>query len=128
LDDLIFAAKRLDLLGMKIQFTKEMNQFYWDAFQNQRDAKRVESDLNEIGEINGRLEDLRDATTELRSFYARLWVQQYQPYWLDNVLVRYDNLASLYQNKIEKITAIREQADGTHSLPSPEELGFYWKQ
>ncbi|MFZ0478514.1 MAG: beta-N-acetylhexosaminidase, partial [Terriglobales bacterium] len=42
--DMLFAAWRLDTLGMKIQFTSEMNSYYWDAYQNQSDPARVEHD------------------------------------------------------------------------------------
>lgn len=128
LEALIFAAKRLDLLGMKIQYTGEINRFYWDASQNQKDEDRVEQDLEEIAEIDGRLQDLRDATTELRGLYAQAWNEEYRPYWLDNVLIRYDNLASLFQKKIDEVLAARRQYYDSHSLPPPEELGFYWKQ
>jgi hypothetical protein len=37
LGDMEVAAWRFDTLGMKIQFTEEINKFYWDAFQNQAD-------------------------------------------------------------------------------------------
>ena len=66
LDDMLLAAWHLDTLGMKIQFTSEISHFYWDAYQNQTDATRAQSDLDEIVDINGRLQSLRDAITELR--------------------------------------------------------------
>ena len=57
---MIFAAWRLDALGMKIQFANEINHFYWDAYRNHKDGDRVNNDLEEISAINARLEDLRD--------------------------------------------------------------------
>lgn len=47
-DHLIFAAMRLDLLGMKIQFASEISKYYWDSYLNMSDRGRVSNDLNEI--------------------------------------------------------------------------------
>ncbi|HSE35662.1 MAG TPA: beta-N-acetylhexosaminidase, partial [Blastocatellia bacterium] len=56
LEYLIFAALRLDMLGMKIQFANEISKYYWDAYLNMGDRARVRRDLNEISSINARLE------------------------------------------------------------------------
>jgi hypothetical protein len=123
--DMILAAWRWDALGMKIQFTQEINNFYWDAFQNPTDAERVGNDLEEITAINARLEDLRDATTRLSQMYREAWLREYEPYWLDNVLVRYDTLAREFQTKIVAVRQARRQYDATKTLTPPQELGFY---
>ena len=127
LKDMAFAARRLDALGLKIQFTSEIDRFYWDAYENQSDGTRVEGDLDEIMGINGRLESLRDAITELRKMYIEAWNRENRPYWLDNVLVRYDNLASEVQAKIVAVQEAGRQYDTTKSLPAPEQLGFSLK-
>jgi two-component SAPR family response regulator len=119
------AAWRFDTLGMKIQFTEEINKFYWDAFQNQTDGDRVGNDLEEITAINARLEDLRDSTTRVREMYRKAWLQEDRPYWLDNVLVRYDNLAREFQAKIVAVRQARRQYYATKALTPPQELGFY---
>jgi len=125
LADLILAAWRWDTLGMKAQFTLEINQFYWDAFKNQTDVDRVDNDLAEITDINARLEDLRDATTRLSDLYRQAWLREYNPFWLENVLVRYDTLAREYQSKIVAVRQVRRQYDSTKTLAPPQELGFY---
>jgi len=125
LDDMIFAAWRLDMLGMKIQFTGEMNHYYWDAFQNQSDGDRVNHDLEEISAINARLEDLRDATTHLRGMYEKAWLRENRPYWLPNVLVRYDHLADQFQAKILAVREAQRQYWAEKTLPPPQQLGFY---
>ena len=122
---MILAGWRWDALGMKIEFTKEINNFYRDAFLNQTDAHRVDEDLWEITGINARLEDLRDATTRLEQLYREAYIQEYGSYWLDNVLVRYDDLARLFQQKIVAVRQVRRQYDTTKTLPQPEQLGFY---
>ena len=125
LADLTLAAWRWDALGMKAEFTQEINKFYWDAFQNQTDADRVGNDLEEITAINARLEDLRDATTRLSRMYREAWLREYSPYWLDNVSVRYDTLAREFQKKIVAVRQARRQYDATKTLTQPQELGFY---
>jgi hexosaminidase len=125
LADMILAAWRWDALGMKAEFTQEINKFYWDAFQNQTDADRVGNDLEEITAINARLEDLRDATTRVSQMYREAYLREYGPYWLDNVLVRYDDLAREFQKKIVAVRQARRQYDATKTLTQPPELGFY---
>ena len=125
LDYLIFAAIRLDMLGMKIQFANEISKFYWDAYLNMSDRARVRRNLNEIASINGRLEDLRDATTRLRGLYSELWLKENRPYWLGNVQVRYDNLASLFQARIQSVQAAQRQYRAEQVLPTPQQMGFF---
>ncbi len=125
LDYLVFAAMRLDLLGMKIQFANEISKYYWDAYLNMSDRSRVRRDLNEITSINARLEDLRDATTRLRALYSELWLKENRPYWLGNVQVRYDNLASLFQSKIQSVQAAEQQYRQQQVLPTPQQMGFF---
>jgi hypothetical protein len=125
LDDMILAAWRLDMLGMKIQFTSEIKHFYWDAYQHLTDGDRVENDLEEITAINARLEDLRDATTRLRGMYERAWLRENRPYWLGNVLVRYDLLAQMFQGKIVAVRDAQRQYWMQKTLPSPQQLGLY---
>ncbi len=127
LDDMLLAAWHLDTLGLKIQFTSEISHFYWDAYQNQADKIRVQNDMDEIIDINGRLESLRDSITEIRKMYADGWARENNPYWLDNVLVRYDNLASEVQAKIGAVQQAERQYETTKNLPAPEQLGFFLK-
>jgi hexosaminidase len=125
LADMKLAAWRWDALGMKVEFTQEINKFYWDAFQNQADGDRVGNDLEEITAINARLEDLRDATTRLSQMYREAWLREYSPYWLGNVMVRYDDLAREFQNKIVAVRQAHRQYEATKTLAQPQELGFY---
>jgi hypothetical protein len=127
LDDMLLAAWHLDTLGMKIQFTSEISRYYWDAYQNQADKTRAQNDLDEIVDINGRLESLRDAITELRKMYVEGWARENYPYWLENVLVRYDYLASEVQAKIVVVQQAERQYWTTKTLPPPEQLGFFLK-
>lgn len=125
IDSMILAAHRLDLLGMKIQFSAEISRAYWDAFLNQGDRARVNRDLREIDAVNARLQDLRDATTRVRGMYEKAWLAENRPYWLQNVLVRYDVMAQGYQQKINAMKVAQAQYNERGSLPSPESMGFF---
>jgi len=125
LDDMILAGWRLDALGMKVQFANEIGHFYLDAYQNQADPQRVEDAFEDINAMNGRLQDLRDSTTHLRKMYEEAWLRENRPYWLDNVLVRYDNLAIEIQQKIVAAHQAQRQYNNQKTLPPPESLGFY---
>jgi hexosaminidase len=127
LDDMLLAAWHLDTLGLKIQFTSEISRYYADAFQNQTDNARAQGDLDEIVDINGRLESLRDAITQMRKMYIAGWARENHPYWIDNVLVRYDNLALEIQAKIVAVQAAQRQYWANKTLPPPEQLGFFLK-
>jgi hexosaminidase len=127
LDDMLLAAWHLDTLGLKIQFTAEISRYYWDAYQNPADGTRVQHDLDEIVDINGRLQSLRDAITEMRRMYSDGWMRENRPYWLGNVLVRYDSLAYEIQGKIIAVQAAQRQYWTLKTLPAPEQLGFFLK-
>ena len=124
---MLLAAWHLDTLGLKIQFTSEISRYYADAFQNQTDNTRAQGDLDEIVDINGRLQSLRDAVTQMRKMYVDGWNRENHPYWLDNVLVRYDNLAMEVQAKIIAVQAAQRQYWSNKTLPPPEQLGFFLK-
>ncbi len=127
LEDMLFAAWRIDALGMKVQYAKEINASYWDAFLNQADPHRVENDFAEISDTNGRLEDLRDVSTRLRADYEKAWLRENRPYWLGNVLVRYDAMAIQMQSKAWAMHDAYQQYSLTKTLPAPERMGMYWK-
>ncbi len=127
LESMELAGWRLDTLGMQMQFTVEINAYYWDAYQHQEDGGRVHRDIREMTGINARLEDLRDAITRVKGLYARTWAGENRAYWLENVLVRYDLQASRYQQKIGEVEAAWRQYRATKTLPAPESLGFHLK-
>jgi hypothetical protein len=83
--------------------------------------------MDEIVDINGRLQSLRDAITEVRKMYVEGWSRENLPYWRDNVLVRYDNLTAEVQQKIVVVQAAQRQYWTSKTLPAPESLGFFLK-
>ena len=125
LDDLLFAAKRLDMLGMKFEYTQEMSEAYWAAFTDMQKTSNVMRNLETLSSINGDLQDLREGLTELRDEYTKRWLAENGESWLGNVSVRYDSAAGNIQRKIEVIDGLEEGFSTLGELPPPESLGFY---
>jgi len=125
MDDLIFGAKRLDFFGMKLEYTTEMSDAYWDAFTNMGDSRRVYRNLETLSSMNGDLQDLREGFTSLRDEYAQRWRAENRGFWLGNVTIRYDTMASEVQSKINAINVLEDNYSRLGQLPSPESLGFF---
>lgn len=124
---MIFAARRLDAFGMEVELTAELNRFYWETFRNQSDKETRRFNLREMTGTNGRLEDLKDSAVELRAQYEKLWMEEYRPDWIGNVLVRYDRMAGRYEAKIAEVHQAFDRFQTSGALPQPESLGFYLK-
>lgn|GEM_PF-185285 len=125
LPDLIFAAQRLDTLGMKFEYTQEMNRLYWNAYMDMANRQQVENDLIGISSTNGRMEDLREKVMQLRAMYTERWRTENRSAWLGDVLVRYDALAGTVQNEITRMTEIQNEFSSEGILPPPESAGFF---
>lgn len=55
------------------------------------------------------------------------WHNENLSYWLDKVLVRYNNLAEEIQAKIMAMQAAQRQYWTIKALPTPESLGLFLK-
>ena len=75
--------------------------------------------------MNGLVQDLRDSTNELKELYRAAWLAENRPYWLDNVLVRYEAEALYWQDKSRLFTRVAQEYGATKILPAPEALGIY---
>jgi len=125
LDFLRLAARRLDYLGMKVQFGARIAELYRDALNHQADAARVGRNLSRINSTNGLLQDLRDYANQIKALYRAAWLTENRPYWLDNVLARYDAEVLYWVEKSRQITAAAQQYSASKKLPEPEKLGMY---
>jgi len=120
LDSLRLAAKRLDYLGMKVQFGLRIGELYRQAL-----AKESPHGLSRINSTNGFVQDLRDYANELKALYRAAWLNENRPYWLNNVLVRYDFEVLQWVGRSRLFTEAFEQYAITKGLPQPEELGLH---
>ncbi len=122
LDAIDMGARRMDFIGMKFQLADEIAQLYANAGEP---GGNPGHDLNEISSrINGRAQDLRDGYVLGRELYEKSWLAENRPYWLHNVLNRFDASAQLWIARGDKINQARSVLSRTKKLPPPEELGF----
>jgi hypothetical protein len=120
-------ARRIDLIGMKFQLSDEMRSAYAQAYAMQSDPKHETATrelLYSITSMNGRCQDLRDAYSALKGLYRDSWLAENRPYWLDNVLVRYDLRIQLWQQRGEAINTLIDQWQDTRKLPPAQQAGI----
>jgi len=120
-------ARRIDFIGMKFQLAEEMSDAYAKAYALKDDKEhRTETRelLSSISSMNGRCQDLRDAYSMLKNFYRENWLAENRPYWLDNVLVRYDLRIQMWQQRGEQIERLKNEWQQTGTLPNADAIGI----
>ena len=121
LDAMALGARKIDFIGMKFQFADEIVAMY--ARASDTAAKSPGRDLADITGINGRIQDIRDGYSLIRDEYERAWGRENRPYWLHNVLARYDLATQLWIGRGDRIDQARQQWYRTRKLPPAAELG-----
>jgi hexosaminidase len=125
LDALEMGARRMDFIGMKFELADEISRFYTHAYDTVQVGGNPGHDLGEItSNINARSQDLRDGYVLGRELYEKSWLAQNKPYWLYNVLNRYDIAAQLWIQRADKVGQARSAYGRTKKLPGPEEMGI----
>lgn len=127
LADLELAALKIDALGMRLQYAREISDRYEDAVAIQQgagDRRGLYGDLSDIDSTNGRLQDLRDYTTRLRELYKERWLAENLPDWLPNMLQLYDRDSQLWQEMISKFMQLHVDLAPGKTLPPPDSLGL----
>jgi hypothetical protein len=120
-------ARRIDFIGMKFQLSEEMSEAYAKAYAL-KDDKKHETETREllysISSMNGRCQDLRDGYSMLKNLYRDTWLQENRPYWIDNVLVRYDLQIQKWQKRGDDVNTLIEEWHDTKTLPTAAEFGI----
>jgi hypothetical protein len=128
LDAIELGARRLDFLGMKFQFADEVTRIYARVYAISRDSAQQRTlqwyDLADITGINGRLQDLRDGYTLTRELHERAWRAENRPFWLQNVLARYDLSTQLWLQRADQMQRARQEWARTRRLPPASEIGI----
>ena len=124
LDYLRLAARRLDYLGFKALYARQIADLYQEAYDNPEDRKLARRALSRIDNINGLLQDGRDFSTALRKDYRAAWLAENRPYWLANVLALYDRETRMWIDKISEFQLLRYNYRRQKKLPPPETLGL----
>ena len=114
-------ARRMDFIGMKFQFADEVVAMYDRAADTT--SKSPSRDLADITGVNGRLQDLRDGYSLIRDEYEKAWLRENRPYWLHNVLARYDLTTQLWMERGDRINLARQEWYRSHRLPAAASLG-----
>jgi hypothetical protein len=115
-------ARRMDFIGMKFQFADDIRNAYAHAADTT--MKNGTRELGDISGANGRLQDLRDGYGLTRELYEAAWRRENRPYWLQNVLARYDMAMQLWIGRAERFAAARSEMSRTTRLPSFEAAGI----
>jgi hypothetical protein len=125
LDAMAMGARRLDFIGMKFQLADEIVRLYAHAVDTAAAGGNPGHDLSEIASsINSRTQDLRDGYVLGRELFDQSWKAENRPYWLYNVLNRYDLAAQLWIQRLDKVNQARAEFGRTRKLPSAESLGI----
>lgn len=127
LDALELGARRLDFIGQKFETADEIGSIYNQAYAWQYDQEKslsISRMLWNISGVDGFCEDMRDGYSATRAGYADLWLRENRPYWLQNVLVRYDLAIQLWTLRGNHFLSTRSRWNEHHTLPSPAELGI----
>ena len=115
-------ARRMDFIGMKFQFADEVVAMYDRAADTT--SKAPQRDLADITGVNGRLQDLRDGLSLIRDEYEKAWLRENRPYWLHNVLARYDLATQLWMERADRISLARQEWYRSRKLPPAASLGI----
>lgn len=125
LDAIEMGARRLDFIGMKFQLSDEIVRLYKHALDTLAVGGNPTHDLTEIASsINSRTQDLRDGYVLGRELYEKSWRAENRPYWLGNVLNRFDLGAQLWIQRLDKVNQARATYNRTRRLPSADEVGL----
>ena len=120
-------ARKLDFIGQKFETADTIAGLYRQAYAWQGDAantKQIGSELYTISGNNGLCEDMRDGYGYTRLGFSNLWLRENRPYWLQNVLVRYDLAMQMWVQRSARFREAREHWRDHHKLPSPDEVGI----
>jgi hexosaminidase len=126
-DAIELGARRLDFIGQKFETADLIASLYTQMYGWQNDpqkAQQINGTFYTISGANGLCEDLRDGYSYGRLMFADLWMRENRPYWLQNVLVRYDLSMQLWVQRSTQFRAAQFAWRTEHRLPAPSELGI----
>ena len=127
LDAMEMGARRIDFIGYKFEVAQEIADGYGRAYKAQSDPvtrRSINRELGAITGVNGECQDLREGYGLTRELFRHAWLQENRPYWLDNVMARYDLSMQLWIRRANRFGEAASQYRQTHVLPRPEEVGL----
>ncbi|MCA1632301.1 MAG: family 20 glycosylhydrolase [Acidobacteria bacterium] len=123
-DAAIFAARRLDHLGRRMQVVEQFSRDYWNAYLNLGDRRKVRRLRSYTGAVYNSFREMAEELTLLRAAYREQWLRENRPYWLDSILARYDLAVSRWLARGKQLEDLLREYEQTSTLPSPAEFGL----
>jgi hypothetical protein len=126
-DAIDLGAHKFDFIGQKFETADAIAKVYNQAYTWQADgqnAKLVSGLVGSISGTDGLCEDIRNRYSYTRLQYGQLWLRENRPYWLQNVLVRYDLATQLWTLRSARFVAAHEQWHQHRTLPAPADMGI----
>jgi len=119
LDYFLFGARRMELIGQRLLDRLEAASAYQVAY---------EGPVKEAAPMLEKAETLirknRDAHQALGRQFTELWRRENRPYALDWTMRRFQTVVSRYEAMVERLAAIRKDAQAGKPLPSPKQVGL----
>ncbi len=103
-----FAARRFDYLGQKAIYAKYISDLYTQAQSQSTDSTAVHQALSRARDL---MDDMGHQTIALRDEYQKLWTGENTPYYLGNILARYDREAARWEVEADRLSQIRRDYD-----------------
>jgi len=119
-------ARRIDWLAAHFQFADEIAGMYAKIVaadttrEGRSDAGRL---FGDITSINGRIQDMREGYANLKQMYRDAWAAENRPFWIDNVMARFDVPTQLWVQRQQVIAAAWREYNRTRKAPSAESIG-----
>ena len=66
---------------------------------------------------------MREGYANLRQLYQQAWMAENRPYWIDNVLARFDVSTQLWVQRQQTMAAAWREYNRTRKAPSAESIG-----
>ncbi|MGH9482222.1 MAG: glycoside hydrolase family 20 zincin-like fold domain-containing protein [Terriglobales bacterium] len=117
LDPVEFAARRFDFLGEKAIYAHDIASMYAQAQAPGATRAQVLHMFGTVNSINGLLQDMRDGVSSLEAQYQALWMEGNTPYFLNNILVRYDLERVYWQRQAQRFSQLSAAYRATGVLP-----------
>ena len=117
LDPVEFGARRFDFLGEKAIYAHDIAALYAQAQAPGATRAEVGHMFGTVNSINGLLQDMRDGVSSLADEYQALWLEGNTPYFLKNILVRYDVERLYWQRQSRRFAQLSAAYRSTGVLP-----------
>ncbi|MBA3242664.1 MAG: family 20 glycosylhydrolase [Acidobacteria bacterium] len=120
----VFAARRLDHLGRRMQVIEQFSRDYWNAYLNLGDRRKVRRLRAYTGAVYNSFREMAEELSVLRAAYRVEWLRENRPYWLDSIIARYDLAVSRWLTRGKQLEDVLREYEQTSTLPSPAEFGL----